>query len=110
MPLPSFIATVVLAAVVLVLAIARIRSQRRLSNAAKSVQSGPTADVPHIAAIRRNWRLSPSHPTATDSSGALRSVDRRLDSRFRGNDVWTAQQGEKYVRQPRTARPHHRPL
>ena len=35
MPPPSFIATVVLAAVVLVLAIARIRSQRRLSKAAK---------------------------------------------------------------------------
>ena len=47
MPPPSFIATVVLAAVVLVLAIARIRSQRKLSNAAKSVQSGPTSDVPH---------------------------------------------------------------
>ena len=36
MPPPSFIATVVLAAIVLVLAIARIRSQRKLSNAAKT--------------------------------------------------------------------------
>ena len=38
MPPLSFIATVVLAAIVLVLAIARIRSQRKLSNAAKSHQ------------------------------------------------------------------------
>ena len=38
MPPPSFIATVVLAAVVLVLLIARIRSQRKLSNAAKTYQ------------------------------------------------------------------------
>ena len=38
MPPPSFIATVVLAAVVLVLAIARIRSQRKISNAAKTYQ------------------------------------------------------------------------
>lgn len=38
MPPPSFIATVVLAAVVLVLAIARIRSQRKLSNTAKTYQ------------------------------------------------------------------------
>ena len=38
MPPPSFIATVVLAAVLLVLAIARIRSQRKLSNAAKTYQ------------------------------------------------------------------------
>ena len=38
MPPPSFIATVALAVVVLVLAIARIRSQRKLSNAAKTHQ------------------------------------------------------------------------
>ena len=38
MPPPSFIATVVLAAVVLILAFARIRSQRKLSNAAKAHQ------------------------------------------------------------------------
>ena len=38
MPPPSFIATVVLAAVVLALAIARIRSQRRLSKTAKTYQ------------------------------------------------------------------------
>lgn len=38
MPPPSFIATIVLAAVVLVLLVARIRSQRKLSNAAKTYQ------------------------------------------------------------------------
>ena len=49
MPPPSFIATVVLAAVVLVLAIARVRAQRKLSNAAKSARPGPTVDTPHNA-------------------------------------------------------------
>ena len=38
MPPPSLIATIALAAVVLALAIARIRSQRKISNAAKTYQ------------------------------------------------------------------------
>lgn len=65
MPPPSFIATVVLAAVVLALAIARIRSQRKLSNAAKTCQQSQ---------CRLNRTLDNLSDAVRDSAGSNASL------------------------------------
>ena len=65
MPPPSFIATVVLAAVVLALAIARIRAQRKLSNAAKTCQQSQR---------RLNRTLDNLSDAVRDSAGSNASL------------------------------------